>query len=67
MANIQHLLDSQPEPKYILKEIGEIAAANDREVYVVGGVVRDLFLDRKLKEIDLNLLRLLLKKWALKK
>ena len=52
MANIQYLLDSKPEPKYILKEIGEIAAANNREVYVVGGVVRDLFLDRKLTEID---------------
>ena len=53
MANIQHLLDTQPEPRYILKEIGEIAAAYKKEVYVVGGVVRDLFLNRKLKEIDL--------------
>jgi len=53
MANIQHLLDTQPEPRYILKKIGEIAAAHDKEIYVVGGVVRDLFLNRKLKEIDL--------------
>jgi poly(A) polymerase len=74
MANIQHLLDSQPEPKYILKEIGEIAAANDREVYVVGGVVRDLFLDRKLKEIDLMVVgdgiefaKLIAKKMGIKK
>ncbi|MEA1881334.1 MAG: HD domain-containing protein [Candidatus Marinimicrobia bacterium] len=52
MANIQYLLDTQPEPRYILKEIGEIAAAHDKEVYVVGGVVRDLLLNRKLKEID---------------
>ena len=25
MANIQHLLDTQPEPRYTLKKIGEIA------------------------------------------
>ena len=53
MANIQHLLDTQPEPRYTLKKIGEIAETNKKEVYVVGGVVRDLFLDRKLKEIDI--------------
>ena len=53
MANIQHLLDTQPEPRYTLKKIGEIAEANKKEAYVVGGVVRDLFLDRKLKEIDI--------------
>jgi tRNA nucleotidyltransferase/poly(A) polymerase len=53
MANIQHLLDSQPKPRLILEKIGEIAATCNKEVYVVGGVVRDLFLNRKLKEIDL--------------
>ena len=74
MANIQHLLDIQPEPRYTLKQIGEIAEANKKEVYVVGGVVRDLFLNRKLKEIDIMVIgdgiefaKLLAKKWESKK
>ena len=53
MANIHHLVDSQPEICSTLKQIGEIAHTNDKEVYVVGGVVRDLFLDRPLNEIDI--------------
>ena len=53
MANIQHLLESQPEPRAILTQLGRIAATHKKEVYVVGGVVRDLFLNRPLKEIDL--------------
>ena len=53
MANIKHLLESQPEPRAILQKIGTIADAHKKEVYVVGGVVRDLFLNRPLKEIDL--------------
>ncbi len=40
MANIQHLLDTQPEPRYTLKKIGEIAETNKKEVYVVGGCRR---------------------------
>ena len=53
MANIKDLLDSQPLPKSILQDIGKLAEKNNKQVYVVGGVVRDLFLGRKLKEIDL--------------
>ena len=53
MANIQHLLESQPEPRAILNQLGQIAADHKKEVYVVGGMVRDLFLDQPLKEIDL--------------
>lgn len=74
MANIQHLLDSQPGPKLILEKIGKIAVAYKKEVYVVGGVVRDLFLNRKLKEIDLMVVgdgiefaNLLAKKMGIKK
>jgi len=74
MANIQHLLDSQPGPKLILEKIGKIAVAHKKEVYVVGGVVRDLFLNRKLKEIDLMVVgngiefaNLLAKKMGIKK
>ena len=53
VANIQDLLDNHQLPKSILQEIGKIAEKNSKEVYVVGGVVRDLFLGRELKEIDL--------------
>ena len=53
MANIQDLLENQPLPKSILEDIGRIAEKNSKEVYVVGGVIRDLFLGRELKEIDL--------------
>ena len=53
MANIHHLVDTQPDICSTLKQIGKIAHTNNKEVYVVGGVVRDLFLDRPLNEIDL--------------
>lgn len=36
----------------IFKRIGEIADAMDREVYVVGGFVRDIFLQRPSKDYD---------------
>ena len=55
MTNIQHLLDSQPEPRSLLLEIGKIAKEQNKGVYAVGGVVRDLFIGRKLKEIDIKL------------
>ncbi len=53
MANVQHLLDSYPVARKILKIIGELGAAENIEVYVVGGVVRDLFVNRPLNEIDI--------------
>ena len=53
MANIHHLVDTQPDICSTLKQIGKIAHTNNKEVYVVGGVIRDLFLDRPLNEIDL--------------
>lgn len=36
----------------IFKFISEIASDNGKEIYVVGGYVRDLFLNRKSKDID---------------
>lgn len=53
MANIQQLLKSQQLPLSTLKKIGMIAFEEKKEVYVVGGVVRDLFLNQPIKEIDL--------------
>ena len=43
MANIHHLVDTQPDICSTLKQIGKIAHSNNKEVYVVGGVVRDLW------------------------
>ncbi len=53
MANIQHFLDSHPEARQLLKSIGELGASENTEVYVVGGFVRDLFINRPLKDIDI--------------
>lgn len=36
----------------VFRRIGEIADSMGREVYVVGGYVRDIFLNRKSKDID---------------
>ena len=36
----------------IFRQIGEIADNMDREVYVVGGYVRDIFLNRPSSDID---------------
>lgn len=38
--------------KPIFKKIGSVADSIDREVYVVGGYVRDIFLDRASSDID---------------
>lgn len=50
LNKIMNLKDKLSNP--VLKKIGEIADAENREVYVVGGYVRDLFLDRPSKDID---------------
>ena len=53
MENIAHLVDRQPLLKDLLIRIGKIAAEYKKDVYPVGGVVRDLIVDRKIKEVDL--------------
>ena len=53
MVNIKDLIAKQPEVLSVLKQIGKIADEVNKEVYGVGGVVRDLILDRKIKEVDL--------------
>ena len=53
MDNIAHLVDRQPLLKDLLIRIGKIAAEYKKDVYPVGGVVRDLIEDRKIKEVDL--------------
>jgi len=53
MANIQDLINENSTGSDILKIAGEVGKEIDQDVYVVGGYVRDLFLGRKLKELDL--------------
>ena len=53
MDNIKDLIESQPDVLSILKRVGKIADDSNKKVYGVGGVVRDFFLDKKVKEVDL--------------
>ncbi len=53
MANIENIIEKQSNVKSLLIEIGKIARDTKKEVYAVGGVVRDLLLDKEIKEIDL--------------
>ncbi len=53
MANIENIIEKQSNVKSLLIEIGEIARDTKKEAYAVGGVVRDLLLDKEIKEIDL--------------
>jgi len=53
MTNIKDLLQPHPQCAALLERVSAVAARRDQEVYVVGGFVRDLFLQRPLKEIDL--------------
>ncbi|MEC9475205.1 MAG: HD domain-containing protein [Candidatus Neomarinimicrobiota bacterium] len=53
MANIENLIEKQSNVKSLLLEIGEIARDRKKEVYAVGGVVRDLLLDKEIKEVDI--------------
>ena len=53
MTNITDLINKQPNVLFILQQIGKIADEANKKVYGVGGVVRDLILDREIKEVDL--------------
>ena len=53
MINITDLINKQPDVLFILQQIGKIADEANKKVFGVGGVVRDLILDREIKEADL--------------
>ena len=53
MTNIQNLLDRQPFVKSLMVKIGEIASKQNKNAYAVGGAVRDVFIGKELKEIDI--------------
>ena len=53
MRNIFQLLDKNPAHSKIFKMAGELGESMGYGVYLVGGYVRDLFLNRDNKDIDL--------------
>ena len=53
MTNIKELIQKDTIALPLLQLAGELGKRHNTKVYVVGGFVRDLFLNRKSKEIDL--------------
>ena len=53
MSNIKELISQYPDAEYALKRAGKVASRNSKQLYVVGGFVRDLLMQNKPKEIDL--------------
>ncbi len=53
MTNIKDIIIDKPLAYPILKIAGELGKKHDLKVFVVGGFVRDLFLNRKSIEVDL--------------
>ena len=56
MSNIKELISQHPEAEYVLKRAGIIALENNKQIYVVGGFVRDLFIQKKPVELDLMII-----------
>ena len=56
MSNIKELISQHPEAEYVLKRAGIIALENNKQLYVVGGFVRDLFIQKKPVELDLMII-----------
>ncbi len=53
MANLREIIKTNHLVFETLSAAGQLAAELKQDIYVVGGVVRDLLLDHPLKEIDL--------------
>ena len=56
MSNIKELLSKYPEAENVLKRAGKIALEDEKQIYVVGGFVRDLFIQNTPKEVDLMII-----------
>jgi len=56
MSNIKELISQHPDAEFVLKRAGKIASENNKKIYVVGGFVRDLFIQKKPVEIDLMII-----------
>ena len=53
MTNIRELITVHSEAEKILKLAGQVGSELEKQVYVVGGFVRDIFMQNISKEIDL--------------
>jgi len=53
MTNVTSLLEQHTDGYKILMAVMDLASATEREVYVVGGYVRDALMQRSLTDIDL--------------
>jgi tRNA nucleotidyltransferase/poly(A) polymerase len=53
MTNIRELITVHSEAEKVLKLAGQIGSELEKQVYVVGGFVRDIFMQNISKEIDL--------------
>ena len=56
MSNIKELISQHPDAEYVLKRAGIIASENNKQIYVVGGFVRDLFIQKTPVELDLMII-----------
>jgi len=56
MSNIKELISEYPDAEYVLKRAGKIASENNKQIYVVGGFVRDLFIQKTPVELDLMII-----------
>ena len=56
MSNIKELISQIPDAEYVLKRAGKIASENNKQIYLVGGFVRDLFIQNKPVELDLMII-----------
>jgi len=53
MTNIRELITVHSEAEKVLKLAGQVGSELEKQVYVVGGFVRDIFMQKISKEIDL--------------
>ncbi len=53
MVNIQELFKDHPDAARLLRLAGQLGAEEELDVYVVGGVVRDILIGKGIHEIDL--------------
>jgi len=53
MTNIRELITVHSEAEKVLKLAGQVGSELEKQVYVVGGFVRDIFMQNISKEIDL--------------
>ena len=53
MTNIRELITTHSKAEKVLKLAGQVGFDLGQQVYVVGGFVRDIFMQKNSKEIDL--------------